>query len=107
MTPEIRIAAVEMLPMPKAHTLTGEQIEGKTCVWCAKRLGEGVGLSLGPRIRVAPGGVRRWLPQACRPCTGVEAARVYQLHIRTCARCSHRDYCPDSIALHTLALECQ
>lgn len=97
--------AAELLPMPRTYTLNAEQIDGKACVWCAKKLG-GEGLKLGPRIRVADAAVRRWLPRACRPCTGAQAARVYRLHIRTCARCSHQDYCPDSRALYTLALEC-
>jgi hypothetical protein len=90
--------------MPKDHTLTKGQINGATCVWCAKQLDD-TGLRLGPRIRVADGGIVRWLPRACRPCVGIEAARVYQIHIRICARCSHRDYCPDSRALHKLAEE--
>ncbi|QJT04334.1 hypothetical protein G9272_31955 [Streptomyces asoensis] len=97
--------AAEMLPMPKVHTLTPEQIDGTACPWCSKPLGD-TGMKLGPRIRVADGAVRRWLPRACRKCVGVQAARVYRIHIGSCARCSHRDYCPDSRALRALALEC-
>ncbi|GGR61547.1 hypothetical protein GCM10010251_93030 [Streptomyces aurantiogriseus] len=98
------MSALEMLAMPKTHTLTKRQMEGTVCVWCKENLDDTC-LRLGPRIRVADGGIQRWLPRACRPCTGKEAARVYRIHIRACARCSHRDYCPDSRALHKLALE--
>lgn len=106
MTPETRAAATEMLPTPKAHTLTDHQINGITCVWCAKQLGNN-GVKLGPRLRVANGGIHRWKPRGCKPCTGQQAARVYTVHVKACARCSHRDYCPDSHALHALALEYQ
>lgn len=97
--------AVELLPMPRTHTLSAEQIDGAACVWCAKKVSD-TGRKLGTRIRVAEGTVKRWRPRACRPCIGAQAARVYRLHVRTCGRCSHRDYCPDSQALHRLALEC-
>lgn len=104
MTAETYGGAVELLAMPKTYTLTSEQIEGTACVWCIKPLGD-TGLRLGPRIRVAGTGVQRWLPRACRPCISLEAARVHQIHLRTCARCSHGEHCPDSRALHNLALE--
>lgn len=104
MSAETYGSAVELLAMPKTYTLTDEQIEGTVCVWCTKQLGD-TGLRLGPRIRVAGAGVQRWLPRSCRPCASGEAARVYRIHIRACARCSHGEYCPDSVALHKLALE--
>jgi hypothetical protein len=97
--------AAELLPAPKAHTLQAPQIEGSTCVWCAQALTEDTQVPLGIRIRVSEGTVKRWRPNACLPCAGAQAARVYRLHMRTCARCSHRDYCPDSQALYTLALQ--
>lgn len=100
------VNAVEMLPMPKARTLKQVQIEGKACVWCSDGLDGDSTLHLGPRIRVAEGTVKRWWPRACWPCVGAAARRVLGLHRRTCARCSHRDYCPDSRALDALAREC-
>lgn len=106
MTTDTYGTAVELLAMPKTHTLTKKKLSGTVCVWCGKHLDED-GLKLGPRLRVASGGVQRWLPRACRPCAGREAARVCAIHITTCARCSHHDYCPDSRALHRLALECR
>ncbi len=96
MTPETRDTAVEMLPIPKAASL-----DRACCVWCSGP----ASVNLGPRIRPATGGVKRWFPRACRTCTSLEAARVHQLHITTCARCTHRDYCPDSHALQELAQE--
>jgi hypothetical protein len=101
------VNAVEMLPTPKLRSLTPEQIEGGACPWCGFRLAADAGVRLGPRIGVAGGAIERWFPRACRPCVGKAAARVYRIHVRTCARCSHRDYCPDSRGLHALALECR
>lgn len=98
--------AAEMLAMPKTTGLAPEQMDGTVCVWCA-RTPDGGGIVLGPRISVIAGSLRRWLPRACRPCAGREAARVYGIHIGTCARCSHGDFCPDSQALRALALECR
>ena len=106
MSPEIRESAAEMLPMPKAAGLTAAKMDGTVCVWCG-RTPDGGGVKLGPRISVIAGALKRWFPRACRACAGKKAASVYQLHIQTCARCSHQDYCPDSRALHALALECR
>jgi hypothetical protein len=104
MTAETYDTGVELLPMPKVHTLSAEQIDGTACVWCPKQLGD-TGLRLGPRIRVDGARVQQWLPRSCRPCASREAGRVHHIHIRTCARCSHGEYCPDSRALRKLALE--
>ncbi len=103
MSPETLDTAVEMLPTPKADGLDADHLAGACCVWC----GGPTSVALGPRIRPAAGGVQRWFPRACRTCTGRKAVDVYRLHTTTCARCSHRDYCPDSQALHELALECR
>lgn len=103
MNADVRAAAVEMLPMPKPARLDAERINGACCVWC----GGPTSVALGPRIRRAAGGLERWFPRACRSCTGLEAGRVYQLHLTTCARCTHGDYCPDSYALRDLARECR
>lgn len=98
--------AAAMLPMPRTAGLASEQMDGTVCVWCA-RTPDGGGIVLGPRISVIGGSLRRWEPRACRPCASRQAARVYGIHIGTCARCSHGDFCPDSHALHRLALECR
>lgn len=92
-------AAVEMLPMPHPRDLNAEQIEGTVCVWCAGP----PQLRLGPRISVVGGKLTRWFPRACMLCTEVEAARVNQVHIRTCQRCTRSAYCADSRALAALA----
>lgn len=97
------VTAVEMLPVPKAADLTPERVAGERCVWC----GNGADMGIGPRLSVVGGVLQRWTPRACRPCAGREAVRVHGIHIRTCARCSHHDYCPDSQALHTLGVKCQ
>ena len=104
MTSDTYGTAVEMLPVPRGHTLTTAQVDGDVCVWCEKKLAD-TGRRLGPRIRVTSGGVHQWVPRACQPCISRQAARVHDLHLTTCARCTHRDYCPDSQALHKLALE--
>lgn len=96
-------SALEMLVMPRVHTLAADQIEGSACVWCASQPKDGTALRLGPRIRIAEDGVRRWWPRACRPCAAAEAGRVYEVHIHSCGRCSHRQYCADSRALYRLA----
>lgn len=97
------VCATEMLPVPRAHSLTRIQADGKACVWCQGLPDDRI--DLGPRISPAGGALKRWQPRACRPCTGSEAARVYQLHIRTCARCGRRNSCPDARALYALARE--
>lgn len=89
-----------MLPVPKAVGLVTDQISGTVCVWC----GHTPQVALGPRLSVIGDALCRWWPRACRRCTGREAARVHDIHTTTCARCVHRDYCPDAHALHGLAL---
>jgi len=97
------VCAVEMLPVPKAAGLARKRIAGTCCVWC----GQTAALALGTRLSVIDGTLKRWEPRACQSCARREAGRVYDIHITRCARCSHRDYCPDSHALHELALECR
>lgn len=98
------VSAGAMLPVPRAAALDVKQIDGTVCVWCRGPADDRI--DLGPRISPIAGVLKRWQPRACRACAGRNAARVHQLHIRTCARCSHRDYCPDSRALYGLVLEC-
>ncbi|MFF1548721.1 hypothetical protein [Streptomyces sp. NPDC058291] len=93
------VSAAEMLAVPRAADLDGEQVDGKRCVWCSGA----ASMQLGPRLSVIGGTLQRWEPRGCRPCARREAGRVYGIHITTCARCSHRDYCPDSQALQALA----
>ena len=97
------VNAPEMLPVPKAAGLATERVEGKRCVWC----GAAATVELGPRLSVVDAALQRWEPRACRSCARREASRVYDIHIRTCARCSHGEYCPDARALYTLALRRQ
>ncbi|MFC4500659.1 MULTISPECIES: hypothetical protein [Streptomyces] len=99
------VSAVEMLPVPRGAALTRDQVDGKVCVWCCVQTDDHIDIGL--RLSVIGGELKRWQPRACRACTGRKAVRVYQLHVRTCARCTHRDYCPDSRALHVLAMECR
>ncbi|GKQ36907.1 hypothetical protein [Streptomyces sp. A012304] len=97
------VNAAEMLAVPKAARLARARVTGQLCVWCGKTPEMGIG----PRLSVIDGVLQRWLPRACQSCASREAARVYGIHIRTCPRCSHRDYCPDSRALHALAQPCR
>ncbi|MFJ1808560.1 MULTISPECIES: hypothetical protein [unclassified Streptomyces] len=97
------VNAAEMLRVPKAADLPAERVEGKRCVWC----GGPASIELGPRLSVIGGALKRWEPRGCRSCARREAGRVYDIHVTTCARCIHRDYCPDSAALYTLALRSQ
>jgi hypothetical protein len=97
------VNAAEMLRVPKAADLAPERVEGKRCVWC----GGADTVVLGPRLSVIGGTLNRWHPRGCRPCTRREARRVHGIHITTCARCTHRDYCPDAKALYELALHRQ
>ncbi|WP_406157008.1 hypothetical protein [Streptomyces canus] len=93
------VVAVEMLPMPKAARLSEAQLGGRHCPWCAGP----PKVSLGARLSVAGGGLLRWKPRACEECTQKEAGRVYNLHIRTCARCTPLVRCADARALHALS----
>lgn len=95
------IQPAEMLPMPKADTLTDKQVGGEVCVWCSVRPREP--LRLGPRLSTLDGRLHRWFPIAHRRCAAEKAGKVYQLHRRTCARCAPREYCPDAIALYELS----
>ncbi|MCT9078800.1 hypothetical protein [Streptomyces fulvoviolaceus] len=93
------VKPAEMLPVPKTAGLASDQISGTVCVWCEKA----PEVALGPRVSVIGDILCRWWPRACKPCAGREAARVHGIHITTCARCTHREYCPDSRALVDLA----
>ncbi|MEH0582829.1 hypothetical protein QA942_01445 [Streptomyces sp. B21-106] len=95
------VGAAEMLAVPRAAGLASERIDGKRCVWCAGP----ASMDLGPRLSVIDGVLQRWEPRGCRSCVRREAGRVYDIHVTTCARCSHRDYCPDREALARLAGE--
>ncbi|MEU5769784.1 hypothetical protein ABZ782_28105 [Streptomyces asoensis] len=94
--------AAEMLPVPKLDALTAEQIDGEACVWCRRRPRDP--FALGPRLSAQAGRLHCWHPIAHRRCAAQRAGKVYALHIKTCARCTHRDYCMDAQALHKLAL---
>lgn len=93
------VSAVEMLPVPRAAGLPVERVDGKFCVWC----GGATSVELGGRLSVVGGMLRRWEPRACHSCARREAGRVYGIHVTTCARCTHREYCPDARALYELA----
>jgi hypothetical protein len=92
------VNAVEMLPMPRAVGLPIERIEGERCVWC----GGAAAFNLGPRLSTLDGTLHSWRPKGCSACTRQEGRRVFQLHIRNCARCCRTQYCPDARALHAL-----
>lgn len=93
------VDAHQMLPLPRFKTLPATRTSGKRCVWC----GATATVPLGPRLSTHNGTLHRWNPRSCDPCTRREAARVYQLHIRSCARCAPRLYCEDARALHELS----
>ena len=95
------VDAHSMLAVPRLHTRTKAQAEGRTCVWCGGAAHD----SLGPRLSTHGGLLERWKPRACHPCIRREAARVYQLHVGACARCLPRAYCPDARALHALSTQ--
>lgn len=88
--------------MPKLDALTEAQIGGEVCVWCDRRPRHP--LALGPRLSAQAGRLRCWHPIAHQRCAAQRAGKVYALHIETCARCIHRDYCMDARALYKLAL---
>lgn len=93
------VNAHQMLAVPRIHTRTKPQIEGRRCVWCrAPATAE-----LGPRLSARDGVLERWEPRACAPCIRREAGRVFRLHVGTCARCTPAVYCVDARALHDLS----
>ncbi len=97
------VRAAELLPTPKAAGLPAERLAGTRCVWCGGAATD----ALSARLSVVKGELVRWKPRSCLPCLRREAKRVYGIHITVCARCTHRDYCPDNKALYPLALECR
>lgn len=94
------VSAVEMLPMPAGAQHDLAKFEGLACAWCSAK--PSPALKLGPRVSPVHGKLERWHPVGCRRCVRLEAVRVYGTHIRSCARCSHGEYCLDSRALHSL-----
>ncbi|GGW81294.1 hypothetical protein [Streptomyces galilaeus] len=92
------VRAPELLPTPKAADLPAERLAGTRCVWCGGAATD----ALSARVSVVKGELLRWEPSSCRRCLRREAKRVYNIHIGVCARCTHRDYCPDSRALYEL-----
>jgi hypothetical protein len=96
------IRAPELLPVPRPDRIRPEQEAGTRCVWC-RRTRE-LPVDLGPRLSTHTGAVRRWRPRACQPCAAREAARVFTIHTDKCARCVHRDWCPDARALYDLSI---
>lgn len=97
------VSAVEMLPMPADARYDLSRFEGAACAWCGCRPSPVV--KLGTRTSVVHGKLEVWHPVGCRRCVRLEAVRVYEVHVRACARCSHGEYCPDSLALHKLGQE--
>ncbi|MFJ4926798.1 hypothetical protein [Streptomyces sp. NPDC088736] len=98
------VDAPQMLPMPRRANLGIRRIEGKVCVWCG--ISPSTYVKLGPRIRRVGSVLEQWFPIGCRPCTGAHATGVHTRHLRTCARCTHREYCPDEEGLRKLAVSC-
>jgi hypothetical protein len=92
------VNAAEMLAMPRTHTLSEEQMEGRQCVWCS---GPDT-IDMGPRLSTFRGRLHPWRPKGCEDCTRAAAQRSFNLHIRSCARCSRVQYCQDARALHAL-----
>jgi hypothetical protein len=93
------VDARQMLAVPRLDTRTEAQAAGADCVWCEAA----APVDLGPRLSVFQGALHRWNPRACRPCARREAGRVYELHIRACARCTPLVCCEDARALHALS----
>ncbi|MEU0118512.1 hypothetical protein ABZ137_33685 [Streptomyces bobili] len=83
-----------------AADLPAERLAGTRCVWCGGAATD----ALNARLSVVKGELLRWEPRSCLPCLRREAERVYNIHIKSCARCTHRDYCPDSKALYELGM---
>lgn len=94
------VRAPELLPTPMAADLPAERLAGTRCVWCGGAATD----ALNARLSVVKGELLRWEPRSCLPCLRREAERVYNIHIKSCARCTHRDYCPDSKALYELGM---
>jgi hypothetical protein len=93
------VNAPQMLAVPRLNTRTKAQTAGRRCVWC----GGPATVRLGPRLSSRNGSLDRWEPRACVPCTRREAARVFSVHIRACARCDAALRCVDARALHELS----
>ncbi|MEU6230001.1 hypothetical protein [Streptomyces sp. NPDC047042] len=93
------INATDLLPVAKRFTPTTEQAAGHCCVWC----GGIASVDLGPRLRIADGGLQRWRPRACRTCVVGVAEKRHGTHRETCARCTPWEHCRDSHALYALA----
>lgn len=94
------IDARQMLAVPRLGTIPATRVTGGLCVWCGAK----ATVPLGPRLSSQDGALHRWNPRSCGPCTRREAARVYQLHIRSCSRCAPLLYCVDARALHELSI---
>ncbi|MGW4730556.1 hypothetical protein ACWEQC_15550 [Streptomyces shenzhenensis] len=97
------MGAVRLLPLPPIRNLTEDQVCGRACVWCTKRLTTGTVMSLGPRRRPGTESGACWYPRGCTTCVRAEARRVATLHARTCSTCRSRRDCSARRELLSLA----
>jgi hypothetical protein len=80
----VRTAAA-LLPVPRPHDVSADQLDGSACVWCARPLEDATAVSLGARLK--PSSDVYWSPQACAECIRAAARRVLALHIGNCHAC--------------------
>lgn len=94
------VNALEMLPVSRTPDPTWGRGARGCCLWC----GEEASLSLGPRLKIIDGALQCWMPRSCADCAESQASLAHKAHRATCARCTEWEHCPDSRALHRLAL---
>ncbi len=95
--------------LPTLAALSGPQVRGKACVWCAVILATATAVDLGTRRIPVPGGHLTAYPRACRTCMRAHAIKTEAAHKAACEDCATSvdaaDACDTAQALHRLAQE--
>lgn len=90
------IADVVLVQVPAVEELSGPQVCGRSCVWCASALPMGRSVDLGERDEHG----RRWFPRGCPRCTVFAVHAQLVRHTQMCEQCvAEGVQCPDSAEL--------
>ncbi|GAA3103289.1 hypothetical protein GCM10010449_27940 [Streptomyces rectiviolaceus] len=73
--------------LPDPGGLSGQQVRGRACVWCAVALRNSTAVDLGVREVDAHGSSASWFPRGCRPCAILNAHKAVLDHSQGCLRC--------------------
>lgn len=94
------------IQVPSPGELSGQQVRGRACVWCAVALSNATAYDLGVREADAHASAARWFPRACRSCAITKAYGALLDHSQSCEQCNHDPArCADGSALRRAVRE--